>query len=73
MGSEGVYGWEFEKGDQSLTVGVHGPLIMDDMDMTIRAAVDGLGLALSLEEYVAPQLASGSLVRVLEDWCPPNS
>jgi DNA-binding transcriptional LysR family regulator len=23
------------------------------------------------EEYVAPQIASGALVRVLEDWCPP--
>ncbi len=27
--------------------------------------------ALSLEEYVAPHLASGALVRVLEEWCPP--
>ena len=71
MGSEGVYRWEFEKGDESLTVGVHGPLVMDDMDMTIRAAMDGLGLTLSLEDYVAPHLASGALVRVLEDWCPP--
>ena len=34
-------------------------------------AVDGLGLTLSFEEYVAPQIASGALVRVLEDWCPP--
>jgi DNA-binding transcriptional LysR family regulator len=71
MGSGGVYRWEFEKGDQSLTVGVNGPLIIDDMDMTIQAAMDGIGLALSLEDYVAPHLASGALVRVLEDWCPP--
>ena len=41
------------------------------MDMPIQAAIDGIGLAFSLEEYVAPYLASGSLVRVLEDWCPP--
>ena len=38
----------------------------------IRAAVDGLGLTLSFEEYVASQIASGALVRVLEDWCPPS-
>ena len=37
----------------------------------IRAAMDGLGLTFSFEEYVAPQIASGALVRVLEDWCPP--
>jgi DNA-binding transcriptional LysR family regulator len=45
---------------------------LDDlMDMTIRAAMDGAGLAFSLDEYVAPHVASGALVRVLEDWCPP--
>lgn len=71
MGRAGVYRWEFDLGPQSLAVGVDGPLIIDDMDMTIRAAMDGVGLAFSLEEYVAPQLASGALVRVLEDWCPP--
>jgi DNA-binding transcriptional LysR family regulator len=71
MGSAGVYRWEFDKGKQSLTVGVTGPLTIDDMDMTIQAATEGIGLAFSLEEYVAPQLASGALVRVLEDWCPP--
>jgi DNA-binding transcriptional LysR family regulator len=71
MGSAGVYRWEFDKGTQSVAVGVNGPLLIDDMDMTIRAAMDGIGLAFSLEEYVAPYLASGALVRVLEDWCPP--
>jgi DNA-binding transcriptional LysR family regulator len=71
MGSAGPYRWEFDRGSESLTVGVHGPLVLDDMDVTIRAAIDGIGLAVSLEEYVAPHLASGALVRVLEDWCPP--
>jgi len=49
----------------------HPPLIVDDADLMIRAAIDGLGLTFSFEEYVAPQLESGALVRVLEDWCPP--
>jgi DNA-binding transcriptional LysR family regulator len=43
----------------------------DDMDVTIRAAMDGIGPAFSLEEYVAPHLANGALIRVLEDWCSP--
>src|SRR6266571_37350 len=29
-GSEGVYRWEFDKGDQSLAVAVNGPLITND-------------------------------------------
>lgn len=70
-GSAGVYHWEFEKGRKSLSVAVDGPLIVDDVEVLIRAAVDGLGLAFALEEHVAAHLASGALVRVLEDWCPP--
>lgn len=41
------------------------------IELTARAALDGVGLACSFEEHVAPYLASGALVRVLEDWCPP--
>lgn len=71
MGSSGVYRWEFDRGGQSLVVGVNGPLIIDDMDVSIRAALAGVGLAYSFEECVGPQLQDGSLVRVLEDWCEP--
>ena len=70
-GSAGVYHWEFDKGRKSLSVAVKGPLTVDDVDVLIRAAVDGAGLAFALEEHVATQLANGALVRVLEDWCPP--
>jgi len=70
-GSAGPYRWEFEKDGEELVVDVTGPLILDDADMMIRAAIDGAGLTFSFEEHVAPQIASGALVRVLEDWCPP--
>ena len=39
--------------------------------MTIQAATDGHLLSVLDGRVVAPHLASGSLVRVLEDWCPP--
>ncbi len=70
-GSAGVYRWEFDKGKQSLTVAVNGPLIVDDVELLIRAAIDDVGLAFVDQERVAQHLASGALVRVLEDWCPP--
>src|SRR5207248_264528 len=70
-GSAGVYRWEFDKGKQSLTVAVNGPLIVDDVEIMVRAALDGVGLAFMSEDRAAPHLASGELVRVLEDWCPP--
>jgi DNA-binding transcriptional LysR family regulator len=68
---EGVYRWELDKGDQSLVVAVSGPLVLDDLDLVIRAAIDGAGLAFMAEDRAAPYLATGELERVLEDWCPP--
>ena len=70
-GSAGVYRWEFDKGRKSLSVAVNGPLTVDDVDVLIRAALDGVGLAFALEDHVATPLASGALIRVLDDWCPP--
>jgi DNA-binding transcriptional LysR family regulator len=70
-GSSGVYRWEFEKGRKSLAVAVNGPLTVDDVEVLIQAAIDGTGLAFTLEEHVGAHLASGALLRVLEDWCPP--
>ena len=72
LGANGaVYRWEFEKRGKSVTVSVSGPLLFTDPAFTLRAALDGLGLAYVFEEDVADHLARGQLVRVLEDWCPP--
>ena len=70
-GSAGVYRWEFDKDGRSLAVAVNGSLIVDDVQLLTRAAIDGVGLAFMSDEHAAPHLASGALVRVLEDWCPP--
>src|SRR5438445_6346136 len=70
-GSAGLYRWEFEKGKKSLSVAVNGPLIVDDVELVVCAALDGVGLAFLSEEHVTPHLASGALVRVLEAWCQP--
>jgi DNA-binding transcriptional LysR family regulator len=72
MGADGpVYRWEFEKRGKPVTVSVSGPLIVNDVEFMNRAALDGVGLAFALEEHVAEHIARGTLVRVLEDWCPP--
>lgn len=70
-GTAGLYRWEFERGKKSLSVAVSGPLIVDDVETLIRAAIDGVGLAFVSDERVTPQLESGDLIRVLEDWCQP--
>jgi DNA-binding transcriptional LysR family regulator len=70
-GSAGVYRWEFQRGKKSLSVAVHGPLIVDDVTLVLSAAVDGVGLAFLSRHQVQSQLDNGALVRVLEPWCQP--
>jgi len=70
-GANETYRWEFDKGNQSLAVSVDGPLVTDDVQVLIRAAIDGVGLTFLMEEQAAPYLANGQLVRVLDDWCEP--
>src|SRR5439155_4431546 len=46
IGASGpVYRWEFEKRGKPVTVSVSGPFIFSDPTFTLRAALDGLGLA----------------------------
>jgi len=69
----GLYAWEFERDGRALKVRVDGPLVFNNTRMMIRAAMAGFGLAFVMEEQAATEVASGRLVRVLADWCPPFS
>jgi len=64
------YAWEFEREGVELTVEVEGSLTMNDQSLMIEAALDGVGLTYAFEGQVEGLVASGRLVRVLEDWCP---
>src|SRR5437773_4988172 len=60
MGADGpVYRWEFEKRGRPVTVSVTGPLVVNDVELTLRAALDGVGLGLGLEEHASEDIASG--------------
>jgi len=71
--SGGLYAWEFERDGRSVNVHVDGPFVLNDMHLLIDAALHGAGLAIVMEDMVAPFIADGRLVRVLEDWSPPLS
>jgi DNA-binding transcriptional LysR family regulator len=70
-GESGVYRWEFGNDGHDLSVAVEGPVIVDNLDLLIRAALDGAGIAYTYQQHGAPLDESGALVRVLEDWCAP--
>ncbi|KGA23369.1 MULTISPECIES: LysR family transcriptional regulator [Pectobacterium] len=67
----GIYAWEFEKNGREIKVRVEGQLTMNSLRQRIDAARIGLGLAYVPEDSVQNDIASGRLIRVLTEWCPP--
>jgi len=65
-----VFEWAFERDGKSRRISVDGRVTVNDPDLAMRAAVDGLGITYTVEALADPFLRSGQLVRVLEDWSP---
>jgi DNA-binding transcriptional LysR family regulator len=62
--------WQLEVDGKLRRIAVNGPLIVNNIDLSVRAALDGLGIAYAVEAVVEPFLRSGQLVRVLDKWSP---
>ncbi len=60
--------WEFERDGEIVRISPTGPLVATSIDLEVSAAIAGLGIIFSFEEYLATALASGALVPVLEEW-----
>lgn len=71
-GRESQTGWELFKDEQRKVVAVQGPMVSNNGEMLRDAAMAGLGLILLPEFIVAPALASGELMTVLETWKPAS-
>ena len=65
-----VLKWAFKRNRKSRQPSVDGRLMVNGSFLAVRAAVDGLGIAYTIEALAEPFLRSGQLVRVLEDWSP---
>ena len=66
-----IYRWEFTEHDKDFAVAVDGRLLLNDGDLMLDAAVNGLGLAYVMESQVRELLAAKRLQRVLDDFCEP--
>ncbi|MDR6956908.1 DNA-binding transcriptional LysR family regulator [Pseudomonas brassicacearum] len=63
--------WEFERDGETMSVDPSGPLIVrigGAVDLSVQAAVDGLGIVYLFEDWLRPYLDSGALEPVLEPW-----
>ncbi|KKX61953.1 LysR family transcriptional regulator [Pseudomonas putida] len=65
-----LYRWEFERGGITQEIEIDGPLTLGDVSLMVAPALQGVGMAYVFEDMVKAQIADGSLVQVLGDWCP---
>jgi DNA-binding transcriptional LysR family regulator len=65
--------WKFIIQGRTVEVEVEGPLIVDDPELVVSAALDGIGIAYIDEDYVTSNIVDGRLVRVLEDAVLPTT
>ena len=61
---------EFREGTRDFSVRVEGQLTFNNVEPTLDAALDGVGLAYLPRERVQALLESGQLREVVSDWSP---
>ncbi|ATB37905.1 LysR family transcriptional regulator [Cystobacter fuscus] len=67
----GLYRWELERRGEALEIDLPPRLVLSDPRTAVQAVRAGIGLAFLSEWHLTDDLANGSLVTVLEEWCPP--
>ncbi|CCD92711.1 putative transcriptional regulator with periplasmic binding protein domain (LysR family) [Bradyrhizobium sp. ORS 375] len=60
--------WIFDNGAQRAEIAVDGSLIVNDFDLALNAALDGVGIAYLVEPMIQAHVAEGRLVRLLPGW-----
>jgi DNA-binding transcriptional LysR family regulator len=63
-----IYRWEFKDEGRAVTIDPQGMLVSNSLPAIVAAAVRGAGICYVPLHHVAAQLASGQLVRLLEDY-----
>jgi DNA-binding transcriptional LysR family regulator len=63
--------WQFAKNGRQVEVAVEGRLTVNDPELAVRAALDGVGVLYTALGYAAPEIKAGRLVPLLEDWRAP--
>ena len=69
--SGAAYRWEFCDEGRRIEVLTPGSLVTDSMDVVLRAALDGVGVAYTNEAHARPYLDAGRLRVVLEAYAMP--
>jgi DNA-binding transcriptional LysR family regulator len=68
--SGGLLPWEFQRDGREMKIFTSGSFVGNDGDLAAAAVRAGAGLGYLLEHEVTEDLASGRLIKVLDEWCP---
>lgn len=68
----GLFRWRFEKDSEIAQLDVRGPIILDEGSLARIAVRESIGIGFFLEQDVLADIASGDLIRILDDWTPPS-
>ncbi len=60
--------WQFGDGEDAITITPPAVVTANAVDLEIAAAIEGLGVIRTFEEFLAPHLKSGQLVPILDPW-----
>jgi DNA-binding transcriptional LysR family regulator len=63
-----VPAWEFVRNGEVVRITPNGPIVASTIDLERGAAIAGLGIIYSFDEYLRPAIDSGALVPVLARW-----
>ena len=66
-----LFRWRFEREGETAEIDVKGTITLDEAGVAKAVVLEGLGIGCFMEQNVMAEIASGALLRLLEDWTPP--
>lgn len=68
LGDERIYRWEFDRGEEFLSIAVPGAITIDDSGTAKALAMNGATIMYAPEPAIAAEVSRGDLCVVLQDW-----
>lgn len=66
-----LYRWHLERDDVVVQMDLTGPITIDEASLARIAVLADVGIGFFMESDVRDDIASGQLIRMLEEWTPP--
>lgn len=60
--------WEFERNGKTIRITPSGPLVTNQVELELGAAIDGLGVIYGFEAWIAPTFKDAVLQPLLREW-----